>query len=157
MLPGELGITALDLLFPRSATIPTILIDPKPFWLDGANPCLKDDIHDQAPPVGNIDADPRTIGIFPVMSHRNGLSLRFQVGRELAKCLFRLISQDLTSLLNFGEEVIFPALLVLRRVVRRLVLLADDICDVFLPSIRIGQQSLRFSVLVRESDRWPHY
>src|SRR5688500_2668227 len=118
MLPGELGITALDLLFPRSATIPTIFIDPKPFWLGGANPCLKDDIHDQASPVGNIDADPRTIGIFPVMPHRNGLALRFQVARELAKCRFRLIAQDLTSLLNFRDEVILPALLALRRVVR---------------------------------------
>ena len=87
------------------------------------------------------------------MSHRNGLALRLQVARELSKCLFWLISQDFTSLLILRDDVILPALLTLRRVVRRLVLLADNISNVFLPSIRIGQQSLPFSVFVRESNR----
>src|SRR5215204_1182916 len=154
MLLSELGITALDLVLPRSTTIPAVLVEPKPLWPAGANPGLKNDIHDQASPVGNIDADPWAIGIFPAMSHLNGLALRFQVARELSKCLFRLISQVFTSLLILRDEVILPALLALRGVVRRLVLLADNISDVFLPSIRIGQQSLPFSVLVRESDRW---
>src|SRR5215208_6691047 len=153
MLLSELDITALDLLLPRSATIPTILINPKPLWLAGANPCLKNDIHDQASPVGNIDADPWAIGIFPAMSHLNGLALRFQVARELSKCLFWLISQDFASLLILRDEMIFPALLALHRIVRRLVLLADNISDVFLPSIGIGQQSLPFFTVPCKSER----
>src|SRR5215204_772703 len=129
-----------------------MLVDPKPLWLTGTNPGLQDDVHDQPLLVRDIDADPRAFGIVPAMSHCNGLTLRLQVARELSKSLLWLTLKQLTSLLVLRDDMIFPALLALRRIDRLLVLLADDIRDIFLPSIRIGQQSL-FSLVVSESDR----
>src|SRR5215207_4640392 len=92
-------IIALNFLLERSATIPAMLIDPNPLCLAGANPYLKDDVHNQAFPIGDFYTEPWAIGIFPAMSHLNGLTLRFQVARELSKSLCGLTLEDLTSLL----------------------------------------------------------
>src|SRR4028119_409346 len=109
-----------------------MFIDPEPLGLAGGNPGLEDDVHDQSLLVGDIDANPRTFGIFPTMSHGNGLTLRFHIAGELSKALCWLPLKEFTSLLMLRDDMIFPALLSLRRVDRLLVLLADNIRDVFL-------------------------
>src|SRR5918997_4314450 len=104
-----------------------MLVYPKPLWLASTNPGLQDDVHDQSPLVGDIDADPRTFGILPTMSQCNGLTLRLQVAGELSKPLLWLTLKQLTGFLMHRDDMIFPALLALRRIDRVLMLLADDI------------------------------
>ena len=99
ILLRRFGGIARHLPLERSASIPPMLVDPDPLWLAGADPYLKDDVHDQALPISDFDADPWAMGIFPAMPHLNRLTLRFQVAGELSKSIVWLTLEDLTSLL----------------------------------------------------------